>query len=398
MADGSGESFEVLDELRRGVFSTVHLVRKVGGEDDGRSYAVKVLRKGPHHQTQEALSRSFLKERRVLEAVVEAPFLLHLHYAGDLTAVLEDLGFLPEDQARLVLAQLFTALHTLHSLGMMHRDVKAGNVLVDGEGNVVLADYGLCSEPAEEGCLVRRTFCGTIEYLAPEVLLRTPPGYTAAVDFWSAGVLGFELLTGSLPFDPEDEGDRKKIVMNIINQEPQYPPYLSPEAADLLRRLLSKMPHQRLGGQTADRAEVIAHYFFRGLDWTELPPPFAKIDEPEWATSSSEDEDSSEDGEVAEEEGYLPGFDLAPSNYKHSSSSVVSSASPQPGSSATPWRHKKINRSMARSSGGYVCKGLNLYDSDYYEDKQSEQKPKRRRFKEVIGDLMKTLRRRLCCF
>ncbi|XP_063238483.1 ribosomal protein S6 kinase beta-2-like [Bacillus rossius redtenbacheri] len=152
---------------------------------------------------------------------------------GDLTAVLEDLGFLPEAQARLVLAQLFTALDTLHSLGVIHRDVKADNVLVDGEGHVVLADYGLCSEPVEEGCLVRRTFCGTVEYMAPEVLQRTPPGYTAAVDFWGAGVLGFELLTGILPFDPKNKGDRRKTMHKIINKEPQYPPRLSPEVADL---------------------------------------------------------------------------------------------------------------------------------------------------------------------
>ncbi|XP_063221491.1 protein kinase C-like isoform X2 [Bacillus rossius redtenbacheri] len=107
--------------------------------------------------------------------------------------------------------------------------VETDNVLVDGEGNVVQ-----CSEPAEEG---------TTEYLAPEALLRTPPGCTAAVDCWGAGVLGFELLTGSLPFDPGDEGD-----LNIIHQEPHSPPCLSPEAAVLLRSQGRQHTWQRTAG------------------------------------------------------------------------------------------------------------------------------------------------------
>ncbi|XP_063217433.1 ribosomal protein S6 kinase alpha-4-like [Bacillus rossius redtenbacheri] len=204
VAAGSEESFEVLKVLGRGAFSTVHLVRNVGG----CSYALKELQKGQY--------RTKVPPEGAASA---GGFLLHLHYAfqteeaalfvvdhaagSDLTAVLEDLGFL-------VLAQLLTALHTLHSLGVMHRDVKADHV--------VLADYGLCSEPAGEGCLARRTFCGT-------------------------------LLTGIQPFDPKHEGDRRKTVSNIINKEPQYPPRLSPEAADLLRRLLS------LGGPAADLAK-----------------------------------------------------------------------------------------------------------------------------------------------
>lgn len=131
-------------------------------------------------------------------------------------------------------------------------------------GHVKLTDFGLCKE-AIEGDEKTHTFCGTIEYMAPEILMRT--GHGKAVDWWSLGALTFDMLTGGPPFTADN---RKKTIDKILKGRLSLPPYLSPEARDLIKRLLKRHVETRLGAGPDDANEIKSHPFFRHLSWEKV--------------------------------------------------------------------------------------------------------------------------------
>ncbi|XP_064432155.1 ribosomal protein S6 kinase beta-2 isoform X3 [Mirounga angustirostris] len=140
-------------------------------------------------------------------------------------------------------------------------------------GHIKLTDFGLCKESIHEGA-VTHTFCGTIEYMAPEILVRS--GHNRAVDWWSLGALMYDMLTGSPPFTAEN---RKKTMDKIIKGKLTLPPYLTPDARDLVKKFLKRNPGQRIGGGPGDAADVQRHPFFRHINWDDLlarriDPPF----------------------------------------------------------------------------------------------------------------------------
>ena len=176
---------------------------------------------------------------------------------------LEREGIFLEDTAAFYLAQITLALEHLHKQGIIYRDLKPENILLDHRGHIKLTDFGLCKEAIEDGVMTH-TFCGTIEYMAPEILTRT--GHAKAVDWWSLGALMYDMLTGAPPFTAEN---RKKTIEKILRCKLNLPPYLTADARDLLRKLLKRQPSLRLGAGPDDAEMVKRHPFFRHVNWVE---------------------------------------------------------------------------------------------------------------------------------
>jgi len=183
-------------------------------------------------------------------------------------------GMFYEESARFYVAELITALEHLHSLGIVYRDLKPENILLQNDGHIVLTDFGLCKESIQ-GDERTNTFCGTIEYMAPEILNRE--GHGVEVDWWSLGALLFDMCTGTPPFVGSN---RKKTMDKITNASVRFPPFLTIELKDLLRKLLCRKVEKRLGGPTMGGVKSIKeHIWFRHIDWShvlkrELKPPF----------------------------------------------------------------------------------------------------------------------------
>ena len=176
-----------------------------------------------------------------------------------------------EDDVKFYLAELALALSHLHSIGIIYRDLKPENILLDSEGHIAVTDFGLSKEGFEEKAF---SFCGTVEYMAPEVVNRRGHDFTA--DWWSYGVLMYEMLTGRLPFQGED---RKETMNQILKAKLGMPQYLSPEAQALLRALFKRNPANRLGGGSNGINDIKNHPFFASIDWDKLmrkkiTPPF----------------------------------------------------------------------------------------------------------------------------
>ncbi|XP_057633615.1 ribosomal protein S6 kinase alpha-4 isoform X1 [Chionomys nivalis] len=290
----SVENFALLKVLGTGAYGKVFLVRKAGGHDAGKLYAMKVLRKAA--LVQRAKTQEHTRtERSVLELVRQAPFLVTLHYAfqtdaklhlildyvsgGEMFTHLYQRQYFKEAEVRVYGGEIVLALEHLHKLGIIYRDLKLENVLLDSEGHIVLTDFGLSKEFLTEEKERTFSFCGTIEYMAPEII-RSKAGHGKAVDWWSLGILLFELLTGASPFTLEGEKNTQaEVSRRILKCSPPFPLRIGPVAQDLLQRLLCKDPKKRLGAGPQGAQEVKSHPFFQGLDWAALaarkiPAPF----------------------------------------------------------------------------------------------------------------------------
>ncbi|XP_017695406.1 PREDICTED: ribosomal protein S6 kinase beta-2, partial [Lepidothrix coronata] len=173
-----------------------------------------------------------------------------LFAGGELFMQLEREGIFLEDTACFYLSEITLALGHLHSHGIIYRDLKPENIMLNSQGHIKLTDFGLCKESIHDGA-VTHTFCGTIEYMAPEILVRS--GHNRAVDWWSLGALMYDMLTGSPPFTAEN---RKKTIDKILKGKLVLPPYLTPDARDLLKKFLKRNPSQRVGGGPGDAADV----------------------------------------------------------------------------------------------------------------------------------------------
>lgn len=277
--------FELLKVLGQGSYGKVFLVRKVKGSDAGQLYAMKVLKKA----TLKVRDRVRSKMERDILAEVNHPFIVKLHYAfqtegklylildflrgGDLFTRLSKEVMFTEEDVKFYLAELALALDHLHSLGIIYRDLKPENILLDEEGHIKITDFGLSKEAIDHDKRAY-SFCGTIEYMAPEVVNRR--GHTQSADWWSFGVLMFEMLTGSLPFQGKD---RKETMALILKAKLGMPQFLSMEAQSLLRALFKRNPCNRLGAGIDGVEEIKRHPFFVTIDWNklyrkELKPPF----------------------------------------------------------------------------------------------------------------------------
>ncbi|KAE8585609.1 hypothetical protein XENTR_v10021375 [Xenopus tropicalis] len=275
--------FDYLKLLGKGTFGKVILVRE---KSSGRYYAMKILRKEVIIAKDEVAHT--LTESRVLQNT-KHPFLTALKYAfqtsdrlcfvmeyangGELFFHLSRERVFTEDRARFYGAEIVSALEYLHSRNVVYRDIKLENLMLDKDGHVKITDFGLCKEGITDGATMR-TFCGTPEYLAPEVL--EDNDYGRAVDWWGLGVVMYEMMCGRLPFYNQDH---ERLFELILMEEIRFPRTLSPEAKSLLAGLLKKDPKQRLGGGPNDAQEVMSHRFFASINWQDvterkLTPPF----------------------------------------------------------------------------------------------------------------------------
>ncbi|XP_051538893.1 ribosomal protein S6 kinase alpha-3 isoform X2 [Myxocyprinus asiaticus] len=279
------QQFELRKVLGQGSFGKVFLVKKTTGPDAGQLYAMKVLKKA----TLKVRDRVRTKMERDILVEVNHPFIVKLHYAfqtegklylildflrgGDLFTRLSKEVMFTEEDVKFYLAELALALDHLHGLGIIYRDLKPENILLDDDGHIKLTDFGLSKESIDHENKAY-SFCGTVEYMAPEVVNRR--GHTYSADWWSYGVLMFEMLTGTLPFQGKD---RKETMTMILKAKLGMPQFLSSEAQSLLRSLFKRNPSNRLGAGPDGVEEIKRHQFYANIDWNklfrrEMYPPF----------------------------------------------------------------------------------------------------------------------------
>ncbi|GMN45764.1 hypothetical protein TIFTF001_014958 [Ficus carica] len=258
--------FEILRMVGRGAFGKVFQVsKKKSSEDDGGDgiYAMKVMRKDTIIKKNHV---DYMKaERDILTKVTKSKLYLIMDFVngGHLFFHLYRQGIFSEDQARFYTAEIVIAVSHLHKCGIMHRDLKPENILMDADGHVLLTDFGLAKEIDESSR--SNSMCGTTEYMAPEILLSK--GHNKGADWWSVGILLFEMLTGQPPFT---HANRKKLQEKIIKEKIKLPPYLTAEAHSLLKGLLQKEPPRRLGSGPNGGEEIKAHKWFRTINWKKL--------------------------------------------------------------------------------------------------------------------------------
>ncbi|KAJ3055393.1 AGC protein kinase Gad8 [Rhizophlyctis rosea] len=295
------DDFDLLKVLGKGSFGKVMQVRK---KDTNRIYAMKIIRKA--HIVQRSEVTHTLAERTVL-AKINHPFIVPLKFSfqsaeklylvlafvngGELFHHLQNEGKFAEDRARFYAAELLCALECLHGYNIIYRDLKPENILLDYTGHIALCDFGLCKLNMKEGNKTN-TFCGTPEYLAPELLIGQ--GYTKVVDWWTIGILLYEMLCGLPPFYDENTNEMYK---KILTDELKFENDVSSVAKDLLRQLLNRDANARLGANGAD--EIKRHPFFADINWGRLmarkyAPPFRPNVSSATDTSNFDEEFTSE--------------------------------------------------------------------------------------------------------
>ncbi|KAI3666809.1 hypothetical protein L6452_41846 [Arctium lappa] len=267
------EDFEVMKVVGQGAFGKVYQVRK---RDTLEIFAMKVVRKDKIVEKNHA---EYMKAERDILTKVDHPFIVQLRYSfqtkyrlylvldfvngGHLFFQLYHHGLFREDLARVYAAEIVSAVSHLHANGIMHRDLKPENILLDVDGHALLTDFGLAKEFDENAR--SNSLCGTVEYMSPEIILGK--GHDKAADWWSVGILLFEMLTGQPPFHG---GNRDKIQKKIVKDKLKLPAFLTSEAHALLKGLLQKDPSKRLGNGSMGSDEIKHHKWFKPINWKKL--------------------------------------------------------------------------------------------------------------------------------
>uniref|UniRef100_A0A7S3NH21 Protein kinase domain-containing protein n=1 Tax=Aureoumbra lagunensis TaxID=44058 RepID=A0A7S3NH21_9STRA len=287
----SVSDFVLENVIGKTAFGKVMLVRKKHGSDGGQAYAMKVLKK----KDVEAHAEQAMAERAILVRI-RHPFVVRLSYAfqtrahlylvtpyypgGNLKTHMEkstdSKGYFNQERASFYAAEICLALQHLHQVGVVHRDVKLENVLVDRQGHVAITDFGLSKEVAIQNItkMTLKTICGTPEYLAPEVLTASRNHtYNCKADWWSFGVLIYEMLHSVTPFY---RPNTRALYRSIVRDPPRFPPEIFSNAATiLLKHLLAKDPHCRPDGQQIKSYEFFIHIDFNALVLKRIQPPFS---------------------------------------------------------------------------------------------------------------------------
>ncbi|KAL3319781.1 Ribosomal protein S6 kinase beta-1 [Cichlidogyrus casuarinus] len=261
------EDFKILKTIGKGGYGTVFLVQKVKQPLINELFAMKVLKKAKIVCNEKDTSHT-ISERNILE-MLRHPFLVKLYYAfqshsclyivleycpgGELFNYLERIVFLKEDAACFYVSEIALAIGHLHNLGIIYRDLKSENILLDKDGHVKLTDFGL----SKEGTKTTNTFCGTIDYMAPEIIRCA--GHGKEVDWWSLGTLLYDMLSGGPPF--YQDKNKTDTAQSILHSTLKYPDSFSPEAVSLIKSLLTRDPKKRLGSER-DVEEIKEHQFF----------------------------------------------------------------------------------------------------------------------------------------
>ncbi|CAH0727914.1 unnamed protein product, partial [Brenthis ino] len=269
------EDFQFIKVLGKGSFGKVMLAEL---RDTEYYYAVKCLKKDVVLEDDDV--ECTLIERKVLALGTNHPYLCHLFATfqtdshlffvmeylngGDLMFHIQQSGRFPEARARFYAAEIVSGLKFLHKRGIVYRDLKLDNILLDFDGHVRIADFGMCKlqiylEKTAD------TFCGTPDYMAPEIIKGLK--YNQTVDWWSFGVLLYEMLIGQSPFSGCDEDE---LFWSICNEMPSYPRFLSKDSLSILTRLLDKDARTRLGGAECMHGDIRDQEFFQPIHWERL--------------------------------------------------------------------------------------------------------------------------------
>ncbi|XP_012272167.1 protein kinase C isoform X2 [Orussus abietinus] len=281
------DDFNFIKVLGKGSFGKVMLAERKGNPNE--VYAVKVLKKDVIIQDDDV--DCTMTEKRILALAAKHPFLTAIHSCfqteerlffvmeyvngGDLMFQIQRARKFDEARARFYAAEVTLALQFLHEHGVIYRDLKLDNILLDQEGHCKLADFGMCKEGIE-GSTTTTTFCGTPDYIAPEILQELE--YGASVDWWALGVLMYEMMAGQPPFEADNEED---LFESILHDDVLYPVWLTHEAVSILKGFMTKNPAKRLGcvADNGGESAIKVHPFFQYMDWEALEsrrvkPPF----------------------------------------------------------------------------------------------------------------------------
>ncbi|XP_043229047.1 atypical protein kinase C-like isoform X1 [Amphibalanus amphitrite] len=274
--------FELIRVIGRGSYAKVLMVEL---KRTKRVYAMKVIKK--ELVTDDEDIDWVQTEKHVFETASNHPFLVGLHSCfqspsrlffviefvrgGDLMFHMQRQRKLPEEHAKFYTAEICLALNFLHERGIIYRDLKLDNVLIDHEGHIKLTDYGMCKEGIRQGDSTS-TFCGTPNYIAPEILRGEDYGFS--VDWWALGVLMYEMLAGRSPFDigvcseSPDQNTEDYLFQVILEKTIRIPRSLSVKACSILKGFLNKNPGERLGCHPETGfQDIVNHPFFKSIDW-----------------------------------------------------------------------------------------------------------------------------------
>ncbi|XP_059161991.1 serine/threonine-protein kinase tricornered-like isoform X4 [Physella acuta] len=310
------DDFESLKVIGRGAFGEVRLVQK---KDTGHVYAMKILRKADMVEKDQI---AHVRAERDILAEADHQWVVKMYYSfqdtgslylimeflpgGDMMTLLMKKDTLTEEQTQFYVAETVLAIDSIHKLGFIHRDIKPDNLLLDNRGHIKLSDFGLCTgmkkshrtdfykdltshskssnlgkdfcngnpmdskRKAESWKRNRRALAystvGTPDYIAPEVFMQN--GYSSSCDWWSLGVIMYEMLIGYPPFCSENPQETYRKVMNwreTLIFPPEMP--ISNEARDLIKRFCCD-PDHRIGANSVE--EITSHPFFRGVDWEHI--------------------------------------------------------------------------------------------------------------------------------
>merc|ERR1719336_2833590 len=289
------DDFDFLSVIDRGSFGKGMQVRH---KTNKNIYAMKILRKKAivaRNQVEHTKS-----ERKILQAL-QHPFLMKLRFAfqtdsklyfvldyyrgGELFFHLKKRRKFAEEEARIFVGEVALALGHLHSLDIIYRDLKPENILLHQTGHICLTDFGL-SKDLDPNMPEAHTFCGTPEYLAPEIIAHK--GHSFAVDWWSLGILLYELTVGIPPFYHQN---LNTMYAKIQTESPKFPSTLSKDCQDLIIKLLTRNPAKRLGSSKDDVEDIKKHAWFKTLDWDkllkkEIAPPYQPTVKSETDTSN----------------------------------------------------------------------------------------------------------------
>ncbi|CZR54487.1 related to cAMP-dependent protein kinase type 2 [Phialocephala subalpina] len=265
-------NFEVLRTLGTGSFARVHLIQS---KYDSGFFAIEVWKKEQIINMKQV--EHICDERRMLSKI-KHPFLMTLWgtfqdsknlymitdfiEGGEMFSLLRKSQRFPDPVAKFHAAEVILAIEYLYGENIIYRDIKPENILLDRHGHLKLCDFSFAKEIED----ITWTLCGTPDYLAPEVL--SSKGYNRSVDWWALGILIYEMLCGYTPF--WDGGSAARIYENILKCRVKYPPYIHPDAKDLLQRLITADLTKRLGNTHGGAQAIKCHPWFAEVTWERL--------------------------------------------------------------------------------------------------------------------------------